>query len=263
MGIESYPQITLDFQSPDYLCLYIKLNNNKSKYMTWDIAKFNAENKVQLFNEDGTLYKELHFPPKPDPSATVQSIGYITESLFDNDPSNIEFMLYYEFLDSTSIGGCRRVDIVREDGTILLSELNAVGDGWITFDITSTVYNTDDGPKLRLLYFYCGAGLCYQTKVFSLPGELPTNVLNHNEIVNNDLLLFPNPNNGSFFLKLNSTTGDSGTIELYSVTGKLLDTYKSTNNLIHIMNSELPEGIYLINTDSKSLHSTKKMIIKK
>jgi hypothetical protein len=51
-------------------------------------------------------------------------------------------------------------------------------------------------------------------------------------------------------------------IDLFSISGKLLGTYKSSDNLLQINNLSLPEGIYLLNDRNERTNSTKRMIIK-
>ena len=101
------------------------------------------------------------------------------------------------------------------------------------------------------------------TKVFNLPGEIPSSLDEEKNNMNNHFIVYPNPNSGSFFVNFHGNNGDFNIIDLYSVTGKLIDTYKSNNNLIHINNYGLSEGMYLLNNRHEKINSTTKMIIKK
>jgi outer membrane protein assembly factor BamB len=208
-----------------------------------------------LYNLDGTFYKTILMPPRPDSTSFFYSIDYISESLFDNDPSTIEYIVAYTY-DSIPGNGYykyNRVKVIREDGTILLDEMNA--DGYY-------VYSTEEGTKLMLYYEYANF-LQYQTKVFNLPGKIPFGTDDKITDMPNYPVLYPNPNNGSFFIRFHSNGENDHQIELYSTTGKLIDTYKSFSNPTHINNLNLSEGEYLINTRSKGNNSTTKMIIKK
>jgi hypothetical protein len=114
-----------------------------------------------------------------------------------------------------------------------------------------------------MLYYEYANFLQYQTKVFNLPGKIPFGTDDKITDMPNYPVLYPNPNNGSFFIRFHSNGENDHQIELYSTTGKLIDTYKSFSNPTHINNLNLSEGEYLINTRSKGNNSTTKMIIKK
>ena len=77
------------------------------------------------------------------------------------------------------------------------------------------------------------------------------------------LSLYPNPNNGNFYIEVDSRTEGNVLIELFSINGKLLNTFKATNKVNLINESSLPDGMYLINTRSKSFKSPIKMILQK
>jgi hypothetical protein len=260
ISIGSFSQISLDFQSQVNGLIYFKLNDSDTKYFENDIVKIDTQNQFSLYNLDGTLYKTISLPPKQDTSTHVQGIYLISESLFDNDPSNIEYLVTYEW-DSTNWYQYRQVKVIREDGVILLNEMNA----WLFYYwplVASSAYKTEDGTKLMLNYYYANMGY-YLTKVFNLPGKLPNSVKEETGSINDNLILYPNPNNGSFFIYFQSKEGNASTIELYSTTGKLIGTFKSSGNLTHINNYGLSEGLYFINAQSKSNSSTTRMIIKK
>jgi Secretion system C-terminal sorting domain len=258
MSTQVYSQITLDFQTSS-LMFYFKLNNTETKYFNYDISLINSTHQLLLYNLDGSLYKTLQLPSIPN--SVVVRIDWISESLFDNNPSNIEYLAFCSE-DSASFQQYH-ARVIREDGSILLDEINASPEYWIGWRYWDPlVYFSEDGPKLMLEYTYA-QGAYYQTKVFSLPGVLPNDVKEEMVIRNRNLSIYPNPNNGSFFIDLHSSNENSHTIDLYSSSGKLIDTYESSGNPTHIYNFGLSEGIYLINTQSKGMNSTFKMIIKK
>lgn len=253
--IAGYSQITLDFQSAMTDLYYFQLNGSNTKYYNLDQTSISNLNQFSIYNLDGTLFKTISLPPKPDPTAHLYVYPwYITESLFDNDPSTIEYLVcyYYDSIVGWSTQNYK-LRIIRENGTILLDEPNGY---------TGNVYETEEGPKLRIIYRW-GTGVTYQTKVFDLPGEMP--LFNDNPVLKNDVnpFIYPNPNNGSFFIKLNSTETNINTIELYDLSGKLLNTYKSNSKTVEINNPNLENGIYFINTISNAGNSRTKMIIQK
>jgi len=121
---------------------------------------------------------------------------------------------------------------------------------------------TEEGAKL-LLYYYYANGTFYHTKVYSLPGTYVSSTEEKEQTPNYPLSIYPNPNNGSFYVKLHSNIGREQIIDIYNPTGQLLDTYRSTSDLLHINQTGLPEGIYLLNNRTGEKYSSKRVVIKK
>jgi hypothetical protein len=213
-----------------------------------------SQNQFILYNIDGSIYKTINMPQKPDPSASIYELRYVTTSLFDNDPSNIEYLIEYKW-DSAFNSKYHQVKVLREDGTVLLDEMNATC-YWI---FPSIIYGTEEGTKL-ILHYQFAEGLFYQIIVFNLPGDPPVEVNNSQNT--NELVVYPNPNNGSFSIKLNSNENKESIIDVYTSEGKLIDTFKSVNNVNRI-NSILPEGLYFININADGTFYRSKMIINK
>jgi len=258
LSVNVYSQITLDFEATSHR-IYFKLNNNETKYYNDSNSTINATNKLLLYNLDGSLYKTIQIPPNPN--AILSGIDWISQTLFDNDASNIEYLVFYQ-KDSASFLQYQ-AKVIREDGTILLDEINADSYYFIGFGhYVPLIYATEKGPKLMLDYTYA-YGQYYQTKVFSLPGVIPNKVEDNYQVPPSSLSIYPNPNNGSFFIKIRGGKSEETVIDLYTLTGSLINTYKSDNNLIHIEKYGLPEGEYFLNKRGLGINSTAKMIIKK
>ena len=251
---DGFSQITLDFQTPLLNLAPIKLSNSETKYLDQPLEWY-LQNQFSLYNLDGSLYQVIQMPPKPDTSALIEIVNFVTNSLFDNDPSNIEYLIHYDMCDSTLSGAPWRVEVIREDGTVLLNEAYA------SYNYLR-LYNTEQGAKLMLTY-YNGNSIPYQKKIFSLPGEFPSTIDNEGINQNNGLSISPNPNNGSFLININSKTGELGAIELYTMTGKLIGTFTSNGKVTQICNTGLPNGMYLLNAKTSNGCQRTKMIIQK
>jgi hypothetical protein len=254
----AYSQITLDFQtsSPYYRCF--KLSDSETKFFDYDGIKIKSTHQLLLYNLDGSLFKTIQVPV--DPNAEISGIEWISRTLFDNDPSNIEFLACYSTDSSSYIQ--LRTKVIREDGTILLDELHANIIGYFDISWAPLIYSTESGTKLRLDYSWAGWSTFYQSKVFNLPGTIPSGVTDNPQGFEKVLSLYPNPNNGSFVLKFYSNQSQNN-IELYSINGILLDTFKSSEKLIYLNHQELPAGMYILNTQSQRINSSTKMVIKK
>ena len=258
-----YSQISLDLQTPMFLNT-VRLNISQTKYIDEGSIQHQQLNQFSLYNLDGSLFKTIQIPPKPDPSAGVSDIYWISTSLFDNDSSTIEYLIVYYW---DSIPGYsftyHNTRIIREDGTILLDEMNARSSNTSAVNGgPPLIYSTEQGTKLMLYYEYANFTF-YQTKVFNLPGEIPTGVQDNLQNNMNNLTLYPNPNNGSFSININAKSGESGVIELYSISGKLLGTFISTGKVAQINTTGLLNGMYLLNAKTSEGCQRTKMIIQK
>lgn len=254
LSLESFAQISLDFQTTIYYLQTFKLSNSVTKWFDYAETQYPLANQLSLYNLDGTLFKTIQIPPDQNPNSEIVQTWYFSETLFDNDPSNIEFIVQYAWDSCTNCNDYYyHVKVIREDGTVLLDEMNATQ--W-------DIFNTEEGAKLRLIYQYANSHY-YNTKVFGLPGELPTSI--DEEFIDYGInpVLYPNPNNGSFFIDFQSNVEDFSTMDLYSTSGKHISTYKSNEKITFISNPGLSNGIYFITTKSKGINRSKKLIIEK
>ncbi len=197
----------------------------------------------------------IQLPPNPYDTSTIDLIAFVTLSLFDNDPMNIEYLAQYQ----AKSGGVffYQTQVIREDGTVIFSEQHASFSAPLNTTFSS-IYNTEEGTKLKLYYDNSGV---LSTKVFSLPGEIPTSTSTDHTISFNVPLIYPNPNNGSFSVKLNIAEGEIGKMDIYSTNGRFIKSYKIVEKTNHFCDYNLFEGMYLVNIRCGDKSSTFKMII--
>lgn len=258
LSFECYSQITLDFQNSLYGFSVVKLSNTETKYFDNDQWSMNHLNQFSLYNLDGSLYKTISMPPKPDTAAFFPTIFCISRTLFDNDDSNLEYLVAYEWGYAPGGGAAHRnLKVVREDGTILLNEDDASNNYW-----PPLIYNTEEGTKMILFYYHDSTSIYYQTKIFNLPGTLLT--IPHEQMNQPcNPLVYPNPNNGTYSINFKPDNAVEKNVEVLTSEGKLIKSYKTKSSVITINQPDLPEGLYLLNTRSATGSSTSKMIIKK
>ncbi len=248
--IKGFSQFTLDFQSQIFQLRDLKLSNSLTKYLDYGQLTANPD-QFTIYNLDGTFYKTVTLPAPPSGYVFHYEITNISVSLFDNNPSTIEYLVWYA---NDSIAGSQSnlVRVIREDGTILFSENNAS---------YPNTYSTEEGAKLMLLYHYAN-GQFIANKVFSLPGELPTSI-NDKLDGSNSSSIYPNPNGGSFYLKYKTNPVGGSNLQLFSNTGSLIGTFNSNDNPIHINVPGLSDGIYFLNNVSNGGITRYKVFIKK
>lgn len=86
---------------------------------------------------------------------------------------------------------------------------------------------------------------------------------------NQGINVYPNPISGAAFIDLNLENGSDVSVELYDLSGKMVDQqamgyqFRGTNTMVYQVNTELLEGIYLMKvvTDTKSY--TQKVVYRK
>lgn len=90
------------------------------------------------------------------------------------------------------------------------------------------------------------------TKDYTVKLQQPVGI-NHIE-TNSDLQLWPNPSAG--FITLNTLANSQ--ITIYNAVGKQLNQYYTNNNVTSLNLSQLPNGVYIVNTqNNNSTHNTK------
>jgi len=257
-------QIVLDFEDTENKLAPVKISPDDFKYLNADWDKVNQEQQFSLFNPDGSLFKTIIIPAAPPFAYEINGIYYVTNELFDQDPLSIEYLVAYS-CDSSSASGhvsYLRTRIIREDGAILLDEYyasllqNEIGSNFIS------VYTIGTQTKLAFWIMNPAEPELYATRVYNLPGQLPTGQATIDKV--DVYSLFPNPNKGSFYLKSEYNNNGSCIFEFYTMDGKLID--QLTGNFVDckiLIKANLQDGIYLV-TPKKSLKvKAKKVIIQR
>lgn len=255
LTIHSFTQITFEFEHTKWILGPVNLSYSGWKYV--DLSNL-ENNEIKLLNLDNTLFKDLILPPKISNTAP-SNVFYISETLFDTDPTTIEYFLGYIVNDSKFYSR-----IANEDGEILLEEEDA-----LTFEIFTTgryyysIYETDQGTKMQL-YYYNDNGYI-KTRIFSLPGSYPIGI---EKVDETDISIFPNPSNGVNTLRLNPRINlKNGIINIFNSEGTIVKNLKINNNTneINLDNSDLSSGTYfyqIISHDSFCVYQKKVLIIK-
>lgn len=154
-----------------------------------------------IYNTDLSVYRVLNFPAPPA-NMYWSSMRFITDALFDTDPSTVEFVM----TANTSNGpGDFATFIYREDGNELFSQVPGnmvIGVGGATNGF-EPIYTTDDGTFMAV---HTAGVWGPPVNIYQLPGSLPCwdcfNTPHPAEIglggtngvdVTSGMALFPNP----------------------------------------------------------------------
>lgn len=191
-------QITLDTavitrnntfgESFGYYFKTVQISSTETKYFVADTVA----NTFDLLNMDFTPFMTNIAVPQPFFPSFFQVL-YITRSLFDCDDSTIEFAY------TQTTASALPYYIMRTDGTQLFAQDSSMGpycfggclggEDWV-----KPIVNTSSGAKLFLMHLrYDSTGYHSTTEIYSLCGQLPTEVINFASQTESLVKIYPNP----------------------------------------------------------------------
>lgn len=242
----------------------IKLEFAGFKYCYLDTA-------INLYNLDHSLYKQIRIPAQPN--ANSYSIQYITERLFDNDSSNLEYLL----VGSTGTSGLfdvHYVNVYSETGTLLFSKDSVklqYTSGFGTNLSTLPIRNTNEGAKMFLVED--GYPLSTPVRVYGLPGSLECSScitqdgVNGLTNTNNDqgfLIAAPNPARNFTRIKYQlSSAEQKASIVIYTLQGQELKRYPvdQSSSYLTLSVTDLAAGTYFYSLEVEGKRPTAKQMV--
>lgn len=203
---------------------------------------------LTVYNPDLSVYRVLSIPTAP---AGMQwaTIGYITETLFDLDETNIEFCL-------TAIGGGisdQAVYIFREDGEQLFVQNPGSMFAYFGMGFSGAPIFTSDNQTYMVVH---GGDLNGPTRVYTLPGKLPCmdcygspSNLQLGGFTDpgsrSDIVLFPNPAAQSVTVALGESQADA--IAILDAAGQLVRNERiGGRQRVELSTSGLAQGRYIV-----------------
>ncbi len=133
-----------------------------------------------------------------------------------------------------------------------------------TFNTSATTFFNDKKNYVTMESIITGQAEALY--LFSLASKLlsttdiDSSTLSTIKSTNNEIQIFPNPTQGTFYVQLNQI--NSGLIEISDVTGKIIHTKRFSNIQKVDIKTQLPTGNYLIKISTNHQSFTKKIIIK-
>jgi hypothetical protein len=216
-----------------------------------------------IYNQDLSVFRVLHYSPPPS-GMEWANMGYITEELFDTDPSTIEFTMVAYTPGST---GDFATFVYRDDGTQLFEQHpgGLVGGAGAFLTSFEPIY-TYNGQTYMILFDHAVFGP--PTRIYALPGTVPcmdcygspgengiglggTNVADPVSRI----MLYPNPSRNSATLELGRSKADMVTI--WDAMGQLVRTQDvGSGTSITLSLSHLPAGFYTVSVERNGLRIT-------
>lgn len=146
----AYAQFPVVGQTPHNLIPLSSLNDGVKLIEQWPDW---SSGSCTIYNPDLSVHRVLHYPVMPTGSWSPQ-LFYVTETLFDDNPSTIEFLVH-SYMSASSFG----VHVYREDGSALFSIATGEFKGIYEYEGTAFMMVSDSSNSSTTLY--------------QLPGHLP------------------------------------------------------------------------------------------
>lgn len=212
------------------------------KYMPADVQGLTSAN---IYNQDLTVHRVLTIPPPPS-GFNYNGMTYVTEDLFDTDPTTIEYMI------NASAGFSFLTFVYREDGTEVFSA-NGLPNGGLAQYLAGgydPIVPTPQGPVLHL----SPMPLADEVRRYLLPGELPCLDCTSMGITGMaeepgdglDVLSFPNPAADQVTLEFNLPSDTrSGVLVLFDDQGRSVATRTvDASGRIQLNTASFANGMY-------------------
>jgi type IX secretion system substrate protein len=211
-----------------------------------------------------TVFQTIVIPTlNPPTHGYGVNIYYISEALFDTNPSNIEYFLSY--FDNNSIWHCKVFD---QSGNTLFSK-DSVSYEDSQYDVYNFITYTSSGVKM-ILY----NGISGGASVYSLPGTLPCNDCTGGQVTalktngntpNVGISNYPNPASNQTTVQYSLPQGiTAADLVFYSIQGVEVKRFQVTNAFTDILisTSDLESGTYYYQIQAANGYSAgKKMIV--
>ncbi len=258
LSVNGFAQITLENNYVNSNLRLVKLSSSGYKYV------MNDTSVITLFNLNHTVFRTINIPPIGYHYTIL--IRYISEELFNTNPSDIEYLII-----SSPLPGHSFTHVFDEAGnTLFIQDSTAQSAAPLGYGNEDFISYTPSGFKMIMQNAYTGA-----SSVYSLPGFLPchdcTNgvitsmVPDNNNTKQANISNYPNPNKGEttieYTLPQGTTTAE---IIFYNITGQEVKRYKVTDAFHNILIStaELDAGTYYYQLQtSNGFSAGKKMIV--
>jgi hypothetical protein len=263
-----YAQITLEHYYPP-----ISLSQNNLRLVNLSASGYkyaiNDSSTLTLYNLNHTVFQTIAIPPIGYTLVCYNClfIYYISEALFDTNPSNIEYLLYFDDNQSPPVFHIRIYD---QSGNTLFSKDSVSGGvdaNYISYQ--DFISYTSSGVKMILNNQYTGGNT-----VYSLPGTLPCNDCTGGQVTalktnsntpNVGISNYPNPASNQTTVQYTLPQGiTTAELVFYSIQGVEVKRFQVTNafNDVLISTADLEAGTYYYQIQAANGYSAgKKMIV--
>jgi hypothetical protein len=249
---------------------FVHLEYSGYKYVYYDAPT----TQIRLYNLNLTVYKIITVPSQPN--ANNITIQYVTERLFDDDSTDLEYAAIVRQNPMPPVTYTTK--IYDEFGNTLLSVDSATFyygmGGNFGNPVSVPIFNTDSGTKMILWYYN---GPVSTSLVYCLPGRLENEqYVNGNcmgEMLGSDPNMmigpemqnpYPNPTRNSTTIPFTLPDGETqGELVFYDVAGNEVKRFQVDNTFKEIMvsSADLAPGTYYYDLQTNAQKSEGKKLV--
>ncbi len=119
--------------------------------------------------------------------------------------------------------------------------------------LRARIWDTDEEPVTQ-----CGITTYGEVEDYSVT---IVEILDIKDDINSDIYIYPNPNNGNFFIDCRKINQDNIKLEITDITGKICKTQKLEAKINQIKTNNLQKGVYIIKVFYDNQIINKKIIV--
>lgn len=217
------------------------------------------QTSAHIYNLDLSLHRTLSLPPlAPNESYSGITSITVTEALFDQDPTNIEYLVSY-VSEQSIFGGYQGVKVCREDGSVLLDVINVMIHGVFMAEGQAYMVLADMPPAAPPLgsTVYALPGRLACTDCLGFPWTSDGSVGTPPTVdLSTALVLAPNPASDEVWIRsMDGITNIGGLVQVFDGGGRMvLERSFQASDRLKVNVSSLPMGTYhaIVTMDGRS-----------
>lgn len=228
-----------------------------TRYIDRTFSADQAAGTRTIYNLDLTVHRVLNYPAPPTDMMWA-NMGYITEALFDTDPSTIEFTMVAM---PQSGPGDFAAFVIREDGNVLFYQNPGnLTNGTLFNQAYGPIFATPDGTFMTV---HTSSVTGPPVNVYQLPGSLPCmdcvgspqgEGMATGGVITSDALsgmvLLPNPAQHEVRVRFSGGSAPADRIVITDASGRVvLRSAVAGNDLVVLSVAQLADGRYTVTAE--------------
>lgn len=228
-----------------------------TRYIDRTFSDYQSAGTRTIYNLDLTVHRVLNYPAPPTDMVWA-SMGYITEALFDTDPSSIEFTMVAM---PQSGPGDFAAFVIREDGNVLFYQNpGSLTNGPLFNQAYGPIFATPDGTFMTV---HTGGADGPPVNIYHLPGSLPCmdcvgspqgegmatgGVITSNAL--SGMVLLPNPAQHEVRVSFNGGSARADRLTVTDASGRVvLRKAVAGNDQVVLSVAQLADGRYTVTAE--------------
>lgn len=205
----------------------------------------NNSYNIVIYNPDYSIQSSQTFSFTPPVGYEVSSVSK-SKKLF-NDDENFEFLVNFTKIEPTYDNTRTKLYLIGQSG-------NLIKDFGMMYFINASPILHVTNNEFRLLVSKFDIDFNYQTEIYFVPGEVPSEVFESKEYLSFDIP-YPNPSKTQITLPYQLQSHDKALMNIFNLQGEFIERLWIEPNMDHIIlnvaNYSRGEYIYVVNGISK------------